>query len=199
MSRAFVAGWLVHHGYPRRLLADLGPEFDGNLWRTMGGRFNIGIESTAAQAHFFDGIVKRFNVTLKTMLHRMRLDIPSSPFQELLDLSCLEKNSMGTHHGASPYQLMSGSTPRVPTALIDDSSALSKRRVPTDDALHQTLSALSTARLAHTQAEENQSLCRALSRNATNVPPPAWARGDVFYYWTEGTGIGAVSWQRPWH
>ena len=48
VSRAFVAGWLVHHGSPRRLLADPGPEFDSNLWRTMRGRFNIGIESTAA-------------------------------------------------------------------------------------------------------------------------------------------------------
>ena len=180
VSRAFVAGWLVHHGSPRRLLADPGPEFDSNLWRTMRGRFNIGIESTAAQAHFSNGIVERDNATLKTMLRRMRLDHPSSPFQELLDLACLAQNSMGTHHGASPYQLMCGSTPRVPTALIDDLPALSQRRVPADDALHQTLSALSTSRLAHTQAEADQPLRRALARYATNVPPPAWARGDVF-------------------
>jgi len=133
------------------------------------------------------------------MLRRMRLDHPLSPFQEVLDLACVAKNSMGTHHGASPYQLMCGSTPRVPKALIDDLPALSQRRVPADDALHQTLSALSTSRLAHTQAEADQPLRRALARYATNVPPPAWARGDVVYYWTEGTGIGVGSSQGPAH
>jgi len=199
VSRAFVAGWLVHHGPPRHVLADPGPEFDSNLWRTVGGHFNIAVESTAAQAHFSNGVVERHNAMIKTMLRRMRLDRTSAAFQELLDLACMAKNSMGTHAGATPFQLMCGTTPRVPTAFSDALPALSERRVPGDDCLHETLSALHAARLAHTQAEADQSLRRALARNATNVPVRSWARGDVVYYWTEGTGVSAGAWQGPAH
>jgi len=189
----------VHHGPPRALLSDPGGEFDSALWRTVAERHNITVYSTAAQAHFSNGMVERHNQTLKTMVARLRVDHPGAELQELLDLACLAKNSLGQHNGATPYQLMCGSTPRLPTAMTDELPALGDARVAGDKALHRHLDLLHSAREVHTRAEADASLRRALARNATNAAPCALAVGDAVYYWSDGITPGQGRWQGPAH
>lgn len=200
VTRALLSGWLAHHGSPRMLLSDPGGEFDSDLWRSMAERFNIGVCTTATQAHFSNGVVERHNQTLKKMMMRLLHDHPNANAQDLLDLACLAKNSMGQHNGATPFQLMSGSTPRLPSALTDGLPALSGDAVVAgDDALRLHLKVLHDARVAHTRAEADSSLRRALTRNATNVPHREWAVGDVIYYWTEGATPSQGAWHGPAH
>lgn len=199
VARALLSGWIVHHGAPRTLLADPGPEFNSAVWRIMAERHNITPLSTAAQAHWSNGIIERHNQTLKTMVTRMAADHPGASGQELLDLACYAKNSMGQHGGATPYQLMNGTTPRVPTAMTDALPALGDRRVPGDEALHRHLQLLHSARMAHTRAEADASLRRALGRNAANVPVADFSVGDAVYFWTDGVGFGRGGWQGPGH
>jgi len=182
VTRAMLAGWPVHHGAPRAILADLGAEFDSALFRSMTGRFNVVALSTAVQAHHSNGIVERHNQTLKAMVRRLRRDHPAAPLQELLDLACRARKKMSIHNGASPFQLMCGSAPRLPAALTDSLPALGDRRVPGDDALRTHLSLLHAAWAAHTESEADVLLRRALARNASNVSPRRWAVGDVVYY-----------------
>lgn len=197
--RALLMGWLVHHGAPLLLLTDPGGEFTGTLWRAMAERFNIGVAATATQAHFSNGVVERYNQTIKTMVTRIRQDHPVADAQELLDLACLAMNSMSQHNGATPYQLMCGSTPRVPTALTSNLPALEETRVAGDEALQSHLQLLHASRVAHAQAEADVSLRRALARNASNVPHRDWVVGDVVYYWTEGVTPSQGGWHGPAH
>ncbi|OSX78708.1 hypothetical protein BU14_0103s0051 [Porphyra umbilicalis] len=199
VARALLAGWFVHHGAPRALLADPGAEFNNAVWRIVAERHNVAVLSTAGQAHWSNGVVERHNLTLKTMVATMALDHVHVPEQELLDPACHAKNSMGQHHGATPYQLTCGSSPRIPSALADSLPALSVRRVPGDEALHRHLDLLHAARSAHTQAEAAASLRRALARNAANVPVNTLSVGDAVYFWTDGVGTGRCGWQGPAH
>lgn len=182
VARAMLLGWFVHHGAPLLLLTDPGGEFTSALWRAMAERFNIGVAFAATQAHFSNGVVERHNQTIKAMVARMRRDHPEAEPQELLDLAWFAMNSMGHHNGATPYQLMNGSSPRVPTALTSGLLALADTRVAGDDALRAHLELLHAAREAHTEAEADMSLRRALARNASNVPHRDWAVGDVVFY-----------------
>jgi len=195
VTRAMLAGWLMHHGAPRAILADSGAEFDSALFRSMTERFNVVALSTAGQAHHSNGIVERHIQTLKGMVRRLRQHHPAAPLQELLDLACVAKNSMSIHNGVSPFQLMCGSAPRLPAALTESLPALGDRRVRGDDALRTHLSLLHAARAAHTQSEADVSMQIALARNATNVPPRLWAVGDVVYYWTEGVHSSPGAWE----
>jgi len=199
VARALLGGWLVHHGAPRAIIADPGAEFNNAVWRIMAERHNIAVTSTAAQAHWSNGVVERHNQTLKAMVTTMALDHVSVDAQELLDLACHAKNSMGQHNGATPYQLMCGSSPRVPSVLTASLPALSARLVPGDEALHRHLDLLHAARSAHTQTEAAVSLRRALVRNAANVPVNDFKVGDVVYFWTDGVGVGRGGWQGPAH
>lgn len=197
VALALLTGWLVHHGPPRALLADLGGEFDSAVWRVTAERFNISVASTAAQAHFSNGVVECHNRTLKTMVTRLRADHPSAGLQELLVLAFRAKNAMGVHLRASSFQLMCGSTPWIFSALTDGLPVLATPRVPGDDALHSHIDLLHNARRAHTLAEANSSLRRALARNASSVPPCAWQPGDSANYWTKMVRGSVGSWHGP--
>lgn len=74
VARALLSGWIVHHGARRALLADPGPEFSSAVWRILAERHTIVVLSTAAQAHWSNGIVEQHNQTLKTMVIRMAVD-----------------------------------------------------------------------------------------------------------------------------
>jgi len=199
VSRALLGGWLVHNGAPRALLAVPGAEFNNAVWRILAERHNISVTSTAGQAHWSNGVVERHNQTLKTMVTTMALDHVSVDAQELLDLAFHAKNSMGQHNGATPYQRMCGSSPRVPSVMTDSLPALNARRLPGDEALHRHLDLLHASRSAHTQPEAAVSLRRALARNAANVPVNDFKVCDVVYLWTDGVGVGRGGWQGPAH
>lgn len=64
-------------------------------------------------------MVQRHNQTIKMVVSRLRLDHTGSELQEQLDLACLAKNSLEQLNGATPYQLLCGSTPLLPTVLTD--------------------------------------------------------------------------------
>lgn len=81
VARALLSGWIVHHGAPRALLADPGPEFNSAVWRLLAERHNFVPLSTAAQAHWLNGIVERHNQTLKPMVIRMASDHPGAAGQ----------------------------------------------------------------------------------------------------------------------
>lgn len=147
----------------------------------MHERFNIATLSTAAQAHDSNGVFERQNATLRSMVRRLRSDYPTADLQEMLDLDCFTKNSMSVHNGASPFLLMCGSSPRLPSALTSGLPALGDRRVARDNALLQHLSLLHDTRTAHTQAEADVSLRRALSRSAAHVPLRSCSVSEVGY------------------
>lgn len=152
----------------------------------MGERINVGVCTTAAQAHFSNEVVERHSLTLKTMVSRLHRDQPGAGAQELPDQECLANNAMSAHNGAAPFHLVCGSTTRPPAALTDRLAALSNGEVAGDEAIRLHLELLHGARAAHTQAEADASLRRALARNATNAPHRDWAVGHGVYYWNEG-------------
>jgi len=77
--RALLFGWIVHHGAPRAVLAEPWAELNNALRRVLAEGHNIVPLSTAAQAHWSNGIVERHNETLKTivvtiMLYHLNVD-----------------------------------------------------------------------------------------------------------------------------
>lgn len=101
-------------------------------------------------------------------------------------MACLAMNAMSAHNGASPFQLVCGSNPRLAAVLTDGLPLLCDGAVAGDEALHLIVELLHGARTAPTQAEADTSLRRALARNKINVPHRTWAVGDTMYYRNRG-------------
>jgi len=183
--RAILDRWVVIYGAPRCVLSDPGAEFHNELFRTLAERFNVRVEATAAQSAWSNGICERHNGVIKHMVLSLAADYPAATFQELLSHACFAKNSLAVHGCAIPFQLVTGSLLRLPSALSDALPAMQEGHLPTKADLARTLALLADSRAAFSRAEASQSVRRALNRRVPGEPGRVYSPGDVLRFWTQ--------------
>lgn len=196
VGNAFLS-WIVLFDAPHRLRADDRGDFSNGLWRLIGDHFGVHLDATAAQAPWSNGVCERHNATVKQTFMKLAAAEPGAATQLLLDMACLAKNSLLVHGSATPYQLMCGSRPRLPSAVSDAPPGLSAVSCPGDDALQQTLRLLGASRVALVQAGADQSLPRALLRKMRSPGVERWAADSSVYYWHTGVSLGTSGWRGP--
>eukprot|EP00168_Porphyra_purpurea_P017503 TRINITY_DN6081_c0_g1_i2.p1 TRINITY_DN6081_c0_g1~~TRINITY_DN6081_c0_g1_i2.p1 ORF type:complete len:874 (-),score=94.27 TRINITY_DN6081_c0_g1_i2:1941-4562(-) len=183
--RALLTAWLCVYGAPCRLLSDPGREFHDALLRVLAERFNIAVNVTVGQSAWSNGICERHNGVITHMVGCLAVDCPAASIQELLDHACFAKNNLAVHGCASPFQLTTGSQPRVPSALSDALPAMQAGHVSSEGNLARTIALLAASRAAISRAEASQSVRRALNRRVPGDPGRLYARGDVVRYWEQ--------------
>jgi len=169
----------------RWLLSDPGREFHNALVRALGERFNVCVNVTAGQSAWSNGICERHNGVVKHMITCLAADYPSASLQELLDHSCFAKNSLAVHGCASPFQLATGSQPRLPSVLSDALPAMQEGHLPTEADLARSVALLAASRAAFARAEASQSVRRALNRRVPGAPGRVFSAGSVVRYWEQ--------------
>lgn len=183
--RAFLSYWICVYGACRVILSDPGREFHNALMRVLSERFNIRVDVTAAQSAWSNGICERHNGVIKHMVGALTKDYPAASLQELLDHACFAKNSLAVHGCASPFQLATGSQPRLPSVLSDDLPAMQEGHLPTEEDLARTVEMLAASRAAFSRAEASQSVRRAFNRRAPGDPGRVYSPGDMVRYWEQ--------------
>ena len=183
--RALLSHWICVYGAMRVILSDPGREFHNALLRVMAERFNIHVDVTAGQSAWSNGVCERHNGVIKHMVATLASDYPTASLQELLDHACFAKNSLAVHGCASPFQLTTGSSPRLPSVLSDAMPAMQHGHLPTEADLARTIALLAASRAAFSRAEASQSVRRALNRRAPGDPGRVYAPGAVIRYWEE--------------
>ncbi len=91
----------------------------------------------------------------------------------------MAKNSMLNVHGYSPYQLVFGQNPNLPSVLVDKLPALEGTTVSAKVGEH--ISALHASRKAFTEAESSERIRRAL-RKQLRPTDDMYVTGDKVYY-----------------
>lgn len=100
----------------------------------------------------------------------------------------MPRNSLAVHGCASPFQLVTGSQPRIPSVLSDYMPAMQEGHIPTEeDLVHKIamLATLAASRAAFSRAEASQSVRRALNRRVQGDPGRVYQPGDVVRYWEQ--------------
>ena len=92
--------------------------------------FNIEVKTTVAYSPWSKGLLERHNQTLTEILLKAKRD-NGCDWKTALDWALLEKNSMHSVHGYSPYQLVFGQNPNPPSVLTDEPPALEGTSVAT--------------------------------------------------------------------
>jgi len=141
--------------------------------------------------------VERHNATIKTAYGELLADEPGTSPQTLLDMVCLAKNSLLVHGAATPYQLMCGTQPRLPSNLADSPPSRSGVRVEGDSNMQATLRLLGASRVALMQADADQSLRRVLNRQTRPTGDTQWARDAAVFYWHAGVSAAASGYRGP--
>ena len=90
------------------------------------------------------------------------------------------KNSLSNVYGYSPYQLVFGANPNVPSILTDKIPAL--EGVTSSQVIADHLNAITAARKAYVEAEASGKIKRALVRKTRPVTSLTFETGEKVYY-----------------
>ena len=136
--------------------------------------------------------MERHNQTLTEVLLKVKRD-NGCDWKTALDWALMAKNSMHNVHGYSPYQLVFGQNPNLPSVLTNEPPALEGTSTATWMAQH--IATLHATRTAFTEAECSERIRRAL-RKQLQPTKDKYETGDRVYYkrvdTTEWKGPGTV-------
>ena len=89
-------------------------------------------------------------------------------------------NSLQNIAGFSPFQLVLGCNPKLPSALTDDLPAATQQSM--SDLLKENLNAIHAARTAFIACENDEKIRRALKANIRSSGEIKYVTGDVVLY-----------------
>ena len=176
--KKFMQCWISIHGAPKRLFSDLGGEFDSAEMKDMSENFNIVISTTAAYSPWSNGLLERHNQTLTEILLKLKSDY-ALDWETALNWAIMAKNSLQNVHGYSPYQIVFGRNPNIPTTLTDKPPALEGTTI--SEVVKNNINGLHAARQAFIKAESSEKIRRAL-RKQIRPTPDLCSPGDKVFY-----------------
>ena len=149
---------------------------------------------TAADAHWQLGKVERHGQWLCRITQRVLDEIRPASEEEWLE--CLSqaqsaKNTLLIEAGASPYQLVFGRNPRVPSDLMQDSPHLPAVDAEQyDSLLERTAATRTAARKAVLDCQSDRALRAALRARPRALRP--FRSGDWVFYWRTQKQVDGV-------
>ena len=124
------------------------------------------------------------------MVHKILADQPGCSLKIALSWAVHAKNTLHMVEGFSPYQLVFGRNPKLPSVLNDDPPAL--EGTTTSEVFAKHMNTLVSARKAFLQAESSNRIRRALKSNIRQVENH-FENGDSVYYKRESSN----EWKGP--
>lgn len=170
-------------GTPEKFLTDNGGEFCNSEFRDMCENLNITVMNTAAESPFSNGLCERNHAVIDDMVCKILADQPECQLSTALAWAVHAKNSLQMVGGYSPYQLVFGRNPKLPSVLVDKPPALEGTTISEVFAKH--LNALHASRQAFIKAEASERVRRAL-RYQIRPNGNYFQCGDDVYYKRDG-------------
>ena len=172
--------WCLIFGYPRVIMTDNGGEFDNGHFRSFAENHDIEIRTTAAFSPWSNGVVERHNADLSDMVRKL-LDDPtvSGDRNIVLQAAVFAKNAMYNKDGFSPFQLVYGYAPRLPSVFVNAPPALECET--TSHFVAQHLKTLHEARKLFTGADCSTRIKLALQKQLRHDVGPFSTGEKVFY------------------
>ena len=182
--------WISVYGSPVKFLSDNGGEFANAEFLSFCERLGITVKTTAAESPWSNGVVERNNQTLARSMDKVIEDTKCSADLALC-WALNAKNSLTNVAGFSPFQLVLGTNPRLPSYLTDEAPALTQE--PTSKLMQDNLNALHAARAAFISCENDERIRRALKSNVRGSGEVKYLTGDEVYYKRDD----AAQWHGP--
>ena len=177
-------------GAPKKFLADNGGEFANEEYKDMCANLNVEIMNTAAYSPWQNGICERNHAVVDDCVLKILDENPETPLKVALVWAVNAKNALQMVYGYSPYQLVFGSNPNLPSVMIDKPPAL--EGLTTSEIFARHLNALHSGRRAFLQAETSERIRKAL-RHQVRATGGHFNEGDQVYFKRDGK----KRWQGP--
>ena len=150
----------------------------------------IGVKSTftAAYSPHQNGVNERNHAVCDGMISKMRMEDPSLSVNVALKWALVAKNSLENYSGFSPFQIVFGEAPKLPSVYTAGPPGLEEVNMNKSVADH--INALHLAREAYTWGESNRVIKAALKQRIYKRGQDV-KHGDWIYYKNNG------KWQGP--
>ena len=178
--------WVRIFGPPTKILSDNGGEFVNSEILDFAEKFNVNLETTAAESAWSNGLVEKHNGVLNNMLQKIVKDTNCSS-DIALNWALAAKNCLLNVFGFSPNILVFGRNPCFPSVLSNRPPANNPATV--SKYLSDTMNALHSARDQFMQQEACEKLSRALSRKTRTYSDNVFGLGDYVYYFRDSSSL----------
>ena len=179
IMKQFLERWVCVFGPPRvGIYTDNGGEFNNDKLRELGETFNFTVKTTAGYSPWSNGIVERANAVITNMLLKLHSEQGIS-YELALPWALMAKNSLSNHSGYSPFQLVLGMNPSLPSVLVNEPPAM----VPMSkcEYVQRHLYVMQLARKNFLAAEACKKINRAL-RGQIRQSGQQFTQGEYVYY-----------------
>ena len=175
----FMQIWVGIYGAPEvGVYTDNGGEFNSQVFRDMAENLNMSVKTTAGYSPWSNGIVERHNATLTETLMKMKEDTDLS-WETAISWAVNAKNSLLNVHGFSPYQIVYGRNPNLPSVIVNKPPALEGETMCHFMGKH--LTGLYSGRKAFIASESSEKIRRAL-RKQIRPSGEKFSNGDKVYF-----------------
>ena len=194
LKSAFRDKWVSWAGPPKTLVLDPGRPNLGAIFTDFCEQQGIAVEQTAAESHWQLGKVERHGQWFARILDRVIDEI--RPQDEEEHTNCIvqaqsAKNALLTEAGASPYQLVFGRNPRIPSDVMQEApNPAVSDATEFDSVLQHANSVRQSARKAVLECQDDRALRAALRARPRLLKP--FKSGDWVYYWRTQKYVGGV-------
>jgi hypothetical protein len=145
----------------------------------MAENFNIEVKTTAIYSPWSNELPERHNDTLTDILQKVKEDIKCD-WETALHWALMAKGYLHNVHGFSPYQLVFGRNPSLPSVMVDKPPALDGTTISSIVGKH--IASLHAARTALTESECSERIRRALHKQTRYNGDEHYYTGDKVYY-----------------
>lgn len=184
----FMVEWVGTFGRPQKVLFDNGGEFSNTEFLNMAQSLGTEVLTTPAYSPWSNGLCERNHCVIDENVSKLLKDNPQLSLDCALIWACNAKNSLAMVYGYSPYQLVFGRNPNLPSVLTAKLPALDND-VSTTKGFGKHLEALHASREAFIQSEASDRIRRAL-RGQTRNHDQFYEPGDSVFYQRNGKWNG---------
>ncbi|CAG2221800.1 unnamed protein product [Mytilus edulis] len=175
----FMQIWVSVYGAPEvGVYTDNGGEFNSQIFRDMAENLNMSVKTTAGYSPSSNAIVERHNATLTETVKKVRESSYLS-WETAISWAVNAKNSLVNVYGYSPYQIVFGRNPNLPSTLVNKPPALEGETMSKTMGKH--LVGLHEARKAFVASESSEKIRRAL-RKQVRPSGEKFRNGDKVYF-----------------
>ena len=183
----FMQIWVGIYGAPEvGVYTDNGGEFNSQIFRDMAENLNMSVKTTAGYSPWSNGVVERHNATLTDTLIKMRENSDLS-WETAICWAVNAKNSLLSVHGFSPYQIVYGRNPNLPSNIVNKAPALEGETI--SKVMGKHLTGLHEGRKSFISSESAEKVRRALRKNIRPTGEK-FKNGDKVYFLRENKWKG---------
>lgn len=175
--KAFFEIWIVIMGRPKCVLFDNGGEFCNQLMTESCEDLGISIKTTGANSPWSNGMCERHNGIIANAFYKLLEELPNTDPCILLAWATNGKNSLANTYGQSPYTLVFGRIPSIPSLdQVEMITTLNESTV--NKVLADHLNSMYQARTSFVKANNDEKIRRALKARMEKCLEQNFIPGD---------------------